>query len=137
MFVKDQNDELFTLPTPSSPAVQYLRKAPNHYHFLSIGSIAPSDLSMGSLYEMDLNTGIWNQVLANLSRPGYGTSGDMDQDGMPDFILCSYGHHGGNIMVFKDGDFKSAPVILGGTGARKVVVHDLNGDGTLDLIALF
>ena len=40
------------LPSASA-AVHFIKKAPNVYHFLTIGSIAPSDLSRGALYEMD------------------------------------------------------------------------------------
>ncbi|WP_228691222.1 VCBS repeat-containing protein [Lunatimonas sp.] len=137
LYVKDLNDELFTLPAPSSPAVQFLRLGPNHYQFLTVGSIAPSDLSEGALYEMDLNAGAWNQVLSQLARPVYGTWEDLNLDGKPDFIVCNFGHHGGNVLVFRDGDFQSIPLQLGGAGARKVVVHDLNQDGKPDLIALF
>ncbi|WP_209331966.1 FG-GAP repeat domain-containing protein [Lunatimonas salinarum] len=137
LFVKDQNDELFTLPAPASPVVQFVRKAENQYHFLSIGSISPSDLPQGSLYEMDLNAGTWNQVLVKLARPVYGAWEDLNKDGIPDFILCSYGHHSGNLLIYPNGDFRAVPVVLGGAGARKVVVTDLNKDGMQDLIALF
>ncbi|EAZ79130.1 FG-GAP repeat domain-containing protein [Algoriphagus machipongonensis] len=137
LYVKVQNDELFTLPPTSSPAVHYIKKSPNTYNFLSIGSIAPSDLSQGALYEMDLNSNSWNQVKDELSRPVYGIWADLENDGIPDFILCNYGNHGGNISLFMDGDFTTNPQILGGAGARKVEVVDLNQDGKLDILALF
>lgn len=47
LYVKVQNDELYTLPSIQSPAVHYIQKAPNVYNFITIGSIAPSDLSEG------------------------------------------------------------------------------------------
>ena len=137
IFVKVQNDELFTLPSTSSPAVHYLKKGPNSYNFISVGSIAPSDLAQGALYEMDLNLNSWNIIKENLSRPVYGIWEDLEKDGIPDFLLCNYGHHVGNISIYKNGNFNSPPLQLGGAGARKVEVVDLNQDGLLDIVALF
>ena len=137
LYVKVQNDELFTLPATASPAVHYLEKSPNVFNFLTIGSIAPSDLSQGALYEMDLNSDGWNQVLDQLTRPVYGVWEDLENDGKPDFLLCNYGNHGGNISIYPDGNLKSKPILLGGAGARKIEIHDLNQDGKLDIVALF
>jgi hypothetical protein len=137
LYVKVQNDELFTLPDISSPTVQFIKKAPNVYNFLTIGSIAPSDLSQGALYEMDLNLNAWNRVLDRLSRPVYGIWEDIEKDGKSDFIVCNYGHNGGNISIYMDGNLTSKPIQLGGSGARRVEVRDLNNDGRLDIVALF
>ncbi len=137
LYVKVQNDELFTLPNISSPAVHYIKKAPNLYNFITIGSIAPSDLSQGALYEMDLNSNTWNKVLDQLARPVYGIWEDIEKDGKPDFILCNYGHNGGNLSIYMDGNLTSRPIQLGGAGARKIEIRDLNQDGKLDIVALF
>ena len=137
LYVKVQNDELFTLPSPASPAVHFIKKAPNVYNFISIGSIAPSDLSQGSVYEMDLNTDTWTQTIAQLPRPVYGIWEDIEKDGTPDFILCNYGNYAGNIYIYKNGYLQSKPILLGGAGARKIEVADLNHDGKLDIVALF
>jgi len=137
LYVKVQTDELYTLPDISSAAVHYIRKAPNVYNFITIGSIAPSDLSQGALYEMDLNANAWNQVMGHLPRPVYGIWEDLEKDGKPDLILCNYGHNGGNISIYKDGNLTSKPIQLGGAGARKIQVCDLNKDGKLDIVALF
>lgn len=137
LYVKVQNDELFTLPDISSPAVQFIKKAPNVYNFLTIGSIAPSDLSQGALYEMDLNLNAWNQVMDRLSRPVYAIWEDLENDGKSDLIVCNYGHNGGNISIYMDGNLTTTPINLGGSGARRVEVRDLNNDGKLDIVALF
>lgn len=137
LYAKDQNDELFTLPPINSPAVHYLQKAPNVYHFITIGSIAPSDLSQGALYEMDLNSNAWNPLMDRLARPVYGLWKDLENDGKSDFLLCNYGHHGGNISLYPDGNLSAEPIQLGDAGARKIEVVDLDHDGKLDIIALF
>ncbi|WP_162339640.1 FG-GAP repeat domain-containing protein [Cyclobacterium salsum] len=137
LYVKDQNDELFTLPSITSPAVHYIRKAPNVFHFITVGSIAPSDLSQGAVYEMDLAANTWNKVVDQLGRPVYGSWEDLEMDGKPDFLICNYGHNGGNLSIYSDGDFTSKPVQLGGAGARKIEVGDLNRDGKPDIVALF
>lgn len=137
LFVKAQNDELYTLPNTSSPAVDYIIKAPNVFTFITIGSIAPSDLSQGSIYEMNLNTDGWNVETDMLARPVYGMWEDIENDGKPDFLLCNYGNNGGNISIYMDGDFESTPTLLGGSGARKLELVDLNHDGKLDIVALF
>ncbi|WP_268033007.1 FG-GAP repeat domain-containing protein [Algoriphagus sp. PAP.12] len=137
LYAKTITDELFTLPAINSPVVQFIPKSPGVFNFLTIGSITPSDLSQGALYEMDLNSGTWTQILDDLSRPVYGTWKDLEGDGKPDFLLCNYGHHVGNISIYKDGNFQSEPLTLGGAGARKLEVLDLNQDGELDIIALF
>ncbi|MFO7825221.1 MAG: FG-GAP-like repeat-containing protein [Cyclobacterium sp.] len=137
LFVKDLKDELFTLPTISSPAVHFIQKAPNVYNFITIGSISPSDLSRGALYEMDLNANSWIKNLDQLARPVYGIWGDLEKDGKPEFLVSNYGHHGGNISIYKDGNLQSKPLQLGGAGARKIEVSDLNQDGKPDILALF
>lgn len=137
LYVKDPNDELFTLPPISSLAVQFIKKAPNVYNFITIGSIAPSDLSRGALYEMDLNNNSWNKNLDQLARPVYGIWEDLEMDGKPDFLISNYGHNGGNIAIYRDGEFQSKPLQLGGSGARKIEVCDLNQDGKPDIVALF
>ncbi|GAA0880475.1 hypothetical protein GCM10009119_34450 [Algoriphagus jejuensis] len=137
LYVKVQSDELFTLPPTASPPVHYLQKAPNVFVFLTIGSIAPSDLSQGAIYEMDLNSDGWSQVLDQLARPVFGVWEDLKKDGKPDLLLCNYGNHGGNISVYPDGNLSSKPLLLGGAGARKLEVHDLNQDGKPDIVALF
>jgi hypothetical protein len=137
LYVKVQNDELFTLPAITSPAVHFIRKAPNLYNFITVGSIAPSDLSQGAVYEMDLNANAWNQVMDQLARPVYGIWEDIEKDGKPDLLLCNYGHHGGNLSIFQDGNLNAKPIQLGGAGARKIEVADLNQDGKLDIVALF
>ncbi|WP_073091511.1 FG-GAP repeat domain-containing protein [Cyclobacterium lianum] len=137
LYAMDKNDELFTLPAISSAAVHFSREAANLYHFITIGSISPSDLSRGALYEMDLNAGSWNRKLDRLARPVYSTWADLDGDGSPELLISNYGHNGGNISIYRDGDFQSDPLTLGGAGARKVEVADLNQDGRPDILALF
>lgn len=137
LYVKTVNDELFTLPSIASPAVEFIKKAPNIYDFITIGSIAPSDLSQGALYEMNLNIDTWNKVLDHLSRPVYGIWKDVENDGKPDFILCNFGHHAGNVSLYRDGNLDATPIQFGGAGARKVEVADLNDDGKQDIVVLF
>ncbi|WP_439484408.1 FG-GAP repeat domain-containing protein [Cyclobacterium plantarum] len=137
LYVKDQNDELFTLPPISSPAVQFIKKAPYVYNFITIGSIAPSDLSRGALYEMDLNTNSWNKNLDQLARPVFGIWEDLEMDGKPDLLISNYGHNGGNIAIYSNGNLQVKPLQLGGSGARKIEVCDLNQDGKPDIVALF
>lgn len=137
LFVKVSTDELYTLPQTESPAVDFIKKASNVFNIISIGSIAPSDLSQGAIYEMDLNSDGWTQVLDQLPRPVFGIWEDLEKDGKADFLLCNYGHHGGNIAIYPEGKLTSAPIQLGGAGARKLEVADLNHDGKLDIVALF
>ncbi|MBN7813067.1 VCBS repeat-containing protein [Algoriphagus sp. H41] len=137
LYAKDTQDELFTLPPISSPAVHFLKRSPNVYDFITIGSIAPSDLSQGAVYQIDLNEGTWGQVMDDLARPVYGLWEDLEKDGKPDLLLCNYGHHGGGLVIYPDGDAGVEPTRLGGAGARRVEVADLNRDGVSDIVALF
>ncbi|UZD22740.1 VCBS repeat-containing protein [Algoriphagus halophytocola] len=137
VFVNVQQDQLFTLPATASPAVHFIKRAPNTYNFISVGSIAPSDLAQGAIYEMNLNQDSWEVQVEDLARPVFGAWADLQNDGKEDFVLCNYGNHGGNLAVFSDGNFKAEPLLLGGSGARKVELVDLNKDGKLDIVALF
>ncbi|WP_296705991.1 VCBS repeat-containing protein, partial [Algoriphagus sp.] len=67
----------------------------------------------------------------------FGIWEDLEKDGKADFLLCNYGHHGGNISIYPDGNLNSEPIKLGGAGARKLEIADLNKDGRLDVVALF
>ncbi|MBN7799711.1 VCBS repeat-containing protein [Algoriphagus aestuariicola] len=137
LYAKDINDELFTLPPIGSPAVHFVKRAVNVYDFLTVGSIAPSDLSQGALYEMDLNSSSWSEILDQLPRPVDAIWEDLELDGKPDLLISNYGHHGGNLSVYRDGILGITPIQLGGAGARKMEIQDLNGDGKPDIIALF
>jgi hypothetical protein len=78
-------------------------------------------------------------VLGGLLRMADMKPVDLNGDGRLDFIVCSFGGSAtGNLAWYEalpDGKF-AEHVLMNRPGAVKVEVHDFNGDGLLDIVAL-
>ncbi|MGV3589089.1 MAG: FG-GAP-like repeat-containing protein [Adhaeribacter sp.] len=111
------------------------------YNVVNIGSILPTDKATGNIYQVlatakEKSTGI---LLKDLHRPVNIIEADLNQDKLPDLVVCNYGYNFGSLVVyFNLGKGKYEPVTLKNLpGARKAEIKDLNHDGLPDIIALF
>ena len=81
-------------------------------------------------------------ILTNLYRPADIELADLDNDGIEELLVCSFGDEGGDFSIFNRMEtgmgFESEPVLTlyAGTGALQCATHDFNYDGLLDIVLL-
>ena len=116
-----------SIAVPSTPSDIDFTTQP--MQILSMGIMDPNDLKKGKLI-MGNKT-----LLDSLRRPVQMTYADLNQDTKPELILCNYGNEVGNLSWYEVPSMKEhslKPI----SGARNVVVTDLNKDGFVDIVAL-
>ncbi|UBM60191.1 VCBS repeat-containing protein [Marinilongibacter aquaticus] len=134
LFAIDQYQEIFSLPAVSSPPVLMQKRDSTKVNLMCVGQINPSDLSTGRVYEIDFQKGAFGILIDSLARPVDMLWADLENDGVADLLLCEYGNNIGGLSVYKNGDPHKKEWLSLIPGARKVEVHDLNGDGLLDIV---
>ncbi len=137
LYVKDRKNTLYSLPEVNSPTVKMTRREQGVYNILCIGSIEPSDLQMGRIYEADFNQSGWSILIDSLSRPVDMLWADLESDNIPDLLVCNFGNNTGSLIIYPDGDPKRKKTLLDRPGTRKVEVSDFNKDGLLDIVVMY
>lgn len=118
-----------------------LVKAEQGYKVLTIGSIIPSDKGYGRLHRSsEKTTSVYLELLlAGLRRPVHVVEADLNQDKLPDLIICNFGYNLGSLVWYQNlGKGKYQPNVLKNLpGALKTEITDLNDDGLPDVVAMF
>ncbi len=99
--------------------------------FLEIGQMNPTDVPLGKLIVAE--TG--KILLKNLQRPVNLEIADINNDGIEDFLICSFGNMLGNLSWFNGKTLKQE-ILSTAPGARKTYFVDFDGDGKKDILAL-
>lgn len=122
-----------------------LSSAPSHLimdggdRYVSVmGIMDPNDQSKGTLIKMPKTLKLPQILVDSLQRPVYFEKTDFNEDGIDDFIICSFGNFTGALQIFEgkpnnkfiQHNLNSFP------GARKVLTGDFNKDGHKDILAL-
>ena len=101
---------------------------------LTLGIMDPSDLSQGSLVNINSKKGS-QIVLDKLTRPVQMSYGDLNQDNIEDILICNFGNEMGNLTWYEGGNMK--PHLLKSMpGARQTYIKDINGDKRPDIVVL-
>ncbi len=107
----------------------------NQKFSLSIGRMNPNELKMGKLYKLENNEYTPISHIDSLRRPVSFDIGDLNQDGIDDFVICEFGFEVGQLSWF-DGKTLKKHVLKSDPGARNIILKDFNQDGKLDILAL-
>ncbi len=105
-----------------------------NYLALEMGIMDPSDSRKGQLKRVNAQKQT-SVLLDSLRRPVHLAVQDLNQDSVPDYLVCQYGHEQG-LLAWYDGktgrenDLKALP------GARMTHIRDLNHDGLPDILVL-
>lgn len=121
----------------NTPAVDFTFKNDTTY-FTEIGKLYPTELSTGSFVQF--SKGNQTTVLPKLHRPVSSIVEDLNNDGIPEIVVCNFGNKVGSLSLFKKSrtgiDYEEDN-LLPLPGAIKVYVKDMDGDGKKDIVAMF
>lgn len=105
-----------------------------------MGSFSPTDSPSGKVITLPReDEGAPYVLLDSLQRPVQTTVADLDQNGLPDLLVCEFGKWLGGLFYYQqqlDGSFQKN-VLRQQPGAIVAYVRDINQDNLLDVLALF
>ncbi|QQL48649.1 FG-GAP repeat domain-containing protein [Mucilaginibacter ginkgonis] len=108
-----------------------------------IGQMMPVDVSKGKVYELTLpvtgKAGAPRQITDSLPRPVQTVTADFNKDGLPDYVVCGFGHDRGGLYYIeqKPAGKYNKKVMLGIPGGTQLLKGDFNNDGWPDVMCLF
>jgi hypothetical protein len=109
---------------------------------LESGILHPNDQPMGRLARYRLSAGgslqLSDVLIDSLFRPVSVQSFDFNRDGREDFLVAEYGNNRGRLALYSSAGARYERQVLDpGPGAIRAEIHDLTGDGSPDVVALF
>jgi hypothetical protein len=118
-------------------ALTYVERWKEQYLFTFIGTTTQANPDVnGSV--LTFSNGVTAPLLQGLNRPIELKATDLDGDGQEEFISSEFGFKEGGMSVWKkQGGSWVKKVLNPQTGATHVDIRDFNGDGRLDIVALF
>ncbi len=120
----------------ASPAVDFNFDKQSTY-FTEIGKLYPTELSTGSYAQFE--NGTIQPIITALHRPVNSQIEDLNNDGIPEIVVCNFGNKTGSLSLFKkskSGKY-TEQVLLPLAGAIKCYIKDMDGDGKKDIVAMF
>ncbi len=106
-------------------------------YITQIGNLNPSEVPVGSMKKLNQN-GEEKLIASGLHRPVFTHIEDLNDDGNDEILICEFGHHTGQLSMFRllNNKYEKEP-LLKLPGSIKLEVVDLNQDGKKDIIAIF
>lgn len=132
------------LPLPSPPVDIYVEQTEAIVTLIGTLWLRPSGNRHGELIRLvrskqDLVFSGYSRFLDRLNRPVQTVIEDLTGNGRKDILVAEFGDYTGSLSLYvNEGTGSYRKYILKETsGAVRVEVHDLNGDGSKDIVALF
>ena len=110
------------------------------FYSLFMGSFSPTEARSGMLLRMKNGKAETSDIVADsLQRPVCLRLNDWNADGQPDFLICEFGRFTGSLSIWYSSPASGwmRKELSPSPGAISAEVHDLNGDGRKDIVALF
>jgi len=107
------------------------------------GILHPNDLNRGEIVRYPYKEGFQSKsgisIITSLIRPVASLRFDFNYDGQDDYLVCEYGNDFGRLTLYMAGSEAgySTEIIENVAGSIMVKPHDFNGDGFMDLAALY
>jgi cytochrome c553 len=118
-------------------ALTYIEPWKGQYLFTFIGTTTQANPDVNGSIKT-YNSGEPSMLIKSLNRPIELKARDLDGDGQEELISSEFGFMQGGMSVWKKkGSTWTKKVLNPQTGATHVDVRDFNGDGRLDIVALF
>lgn len=103
----------------------------------AIGSIRPSELFSGRLFEVSPDT--IKIIPEALHRPVHVLAHDFDKDGIKELVVSEFGDIKGQLSLFRkstEEEVYTKHILLNQPGTIKAEISDMNNDGKDDLVVL-
>lgn len=118
-------------------ALTYIERWKDQYLFTFIGTTTQANPDVNGSIK-SYSQGTTKELLKGLNRPIELKARDLDGDGQAELISSEFGFMQGGMSVWKQkGATWTKKVLNPQTGATHVDLRDFNGDGRLDIVALF
>ena len=118
-------------------ALTYVEPWKGQYLFTFIGTTTQANPDVNGSVK-SYASGVLSTTIKGLNRPIELKASDLDGDGQDELISSEFGFMQGGMSVWKKSGKSWIKKILNPqTGATHVDVRDINGDGQLDIVALF
>jgi hypothetical protein len=118
-------------------ALTYIEAWKGQYLFTFIGTTTQANPDVNGSIKT-YTSGAPSTLIKSLNRPIELKARDLDGDGQEELISSEFGFMQGGMSVWKKiGTSWTKKVLNPQTGATHVDVRDFNGDGRLDIVALF
>lgn len=102
-----------------------------------IGIMDPNDQAKGSLIQANASFTHASMLVDSLQRPTHFEIADLDGDKYQDLVVCAFGNYTGQLLAFQNtGETYVKHVLSYTSGARKVVMKDVNDDNLPDILVL-
>jgi hypothetical protein len=100
-----------------------------------MGIMDPNDQALGKIVDLK---DPHQPFIKSLQRPVHFQKTDLNNDGLPDYIVCAFGNYTGALQVYENlgNENYKKHVIMGVAGARNTIVHDFDNNGLPDVAAL-
>ncbi len=116
-----------------------LRTGPHELRITVMESFSPTEHPSGAVLSIRNPGGAkaYGMLLDGLHRPVHAGWADLNADGREDVVVCEYGSHTGRLAWYEQrGDGYVPHVLRNLPGATRTQVHDFDGDGRPDILAL-
>jgi hypothetical protein len=145
-FVGTRKGKLYQLPATlaiedsfdlASPPSAIYFESPVSAFVSGMGIMDPSEQEAGSIIRLSFSKDDFTTVVDSLKRPVFFEVDDLNNDGEDDLLVSAFGNFTGELVAFeRTGEKYKRHVIHSFPGTRKTIVHDMNGDGLKDILAL-
>ncbi len=118
-------------------ALTYIERWKDQYLYTFIGTTTQANPDVRGSVQL-IGKGGSTEILNGLNRPIELKAMDLDGDGQEELISSEFGFMEGGMSIWKKvGTSWKKKVLNPQTGATHVDIRDFNGDGRLDIVALF
>lgn len=135
--LNEQLKQFGAAKTTESPV--WMTQNESEFLITVMGSFSPTDAPNGMLISLPKDGGDVKQLITRLQRPVHHSVADLDGDGLEDLIICEFAKWTGSLSWWKNlgGGNYERHILKNEPGSMKAYPRDWNGDGLMDIIALF